>query len=84
MAARKILAFKDDFPDFYRSQDFKTQEKIEYVLDLVRFEQQIPKKFFKYLNGSDGIYEVRVNTTFKDIRILCFLDKNDIVVFNNL
>jgi phage-related protein len=83
MAARKIIAYKEDFLNFYRSQDFKTQEKIEYVLDLVRFEQQIPKKFFKYLDGSDGIFEVRVKTTFKDIRILCFLDKNDIVVLIN-
>jgi phage-related protein len=80
MAARIIVAYKDNFLNFYRSQDFKTQEEIEYVLDLIRFEQQIPKKFFKYLNSSDGIYEERVKTTFKDVRILCFLDKNDIVV----
>ena len=69
MMARKIIAYKDNFVNFYNSQDNKIQEKIEYVLDLVRFEKQVPKKFFKFLYDTDGIYEIRVITTFKVIRI---------------
>ena len=69
MMARKIIAYKDNFVNFYKSQDNKIQEKIEYVLDLVRFEKQVPKKFFKFLYDTDGIYEIRVITTFKVIRI---------------
>ena len=80
---RKIIAYKQNFVVFYKSQDKKVQLKIEYVLDLVRFEKQVPKKFFKYLENSDGIYEVRVITTFKSIRILCFLDKGNLVVLTN-
>ena len=80
---RKIIAYKQNFVDFYKSQDKKVQLKIEYVLDLVRFEKQVPKKFFKYLENTDGIYEVRVITTFKSIRILCFLDKGNLVVLIN-
>ena len=80
---RKILAYKDNFVDFYTSQDLKIQEKIEYVLDLVRFERQVPKKFFKLLENTDGIWEVRVITTFKSIRILCFQDKGNLVVLTN-
>jgi len=67
---RKVIAYKNYFIDFYESQDEKTQEKIEFALDLIRFEKQIPKKLFKYLVNTDGIYEVRVITTFKNIRIL--------------
>ena len=80
---RKIFAYKDNFVNFYKSQDPKVQEKIEYVLDLVRFEKQVPVKFFKHLENTDGIYEVRVITTFKSIRILCFFDKGEIVVLTN-
>lgn len=80
---RKILTYKDNFIEFYKSQDAKTQLKIEYVLDLVRFEPQVPKKFFKYLENTNGIYEVRVITTFKSIRILCFMDKGNLVVLTN-
>lgn len=80
---REIIVYKNYFIDFYRSQDNKVQEKIEYVLDLVRFEKQVPKKFFKALENTDGIYEVRVITTFKSIRILCFFDEGNLVVLAN-
>lgn len=53
------------------------------MLDLVRFEKQVPKKFFKSLENTDGIYEVRVITTFKNIRILCFFDEGNLVVLTN-
>jgi len=80
---RKIIAYKNYFLDFYKSQESKVQEKIEYVFDLVRFEKQVPKKFFKNLENTDGIYEIRVITTFKSIRILCFFDKGELVVLTN-
>jgi len=80
---RKVIAYKDNFVDFYKSQDSKIQEKIEYVLDLVRFERRVPKKFYKLLENTDGIWEVRVITTFKSIRILCFQDKGNLVVLTN-
>lgn len=56
---------------------------MEYVLDLVRFERQVPKKFFKALENTDRIYEVRVITTFKSIRILCFFDGGNLIVLTN-
>jgi phage-related protein len=80
---RKILAYKDNFVDFYTSQDLKIQGKIEYVLDLVRFERQVSNKFFKLPENTDGIWEVRVIMTFKSIRILCFQDKGNLVVLTN-
>lgn len=80
---RKVIAYKDNFVDFYKSQDSKVQDKIGYVLDLVRFERQVPKQFYKLLENTDGIWEVRVITTFKSIRILCFHDKGNLVVLTN-
>ncbi len=80
---RSVIAYKEKFIEFYKKQDEKTQRKIEYVLDFIRFEKQIPKKFFKFLKNTDGIYEVRVITSFKSIRILCFLDEGNLVVLTN-
>ena len=80
---RNVIAYKNYFIDFYKSQEDKVQGKIEYVLDIVRYEKQVPKKFFKHLESTDGIYEVRVITTFKNIRILCFFDKGDLVILTN-
>jgi phage-related protein len=80
---RKVIAFGGNFLKFYKSQDRKTQEKIEYVLDMLRFEKQVPAKFFKFLKNTNGIYEIRIITTFKNIRILCFLDKGELIVLTN-
>lgn len=80
---REIVFFEDRVVDFYKAQDSKTQIKIEYVLDLVRFERQVPNKFFKKLENTDGIYEVRIITSQKSIRILCFQDDGILVVLTN-
>lgn len=80
---REIIFFGKNVLQFYKSQDSKVQLKIEYVLDLVRFERQVPIKFFKKLEGTNGIYEVRVITSQKSIRILCFLDETTLVVLTN-
>lgn len=53
------------------------------MLDLIRFEKRVPIKFLKFLENTDGIYEVKVVTTFKSIRILCFFDKGKLVVLTN-
>lgn len=80
---REIIAYKNNFVDFYKSQEAKIQQKIEYVLDMIRFESQVPKKFFKHLESTNGIYELRVITAFKSIRILCFFDEGKLVVLTN-
>ena len=83
MMIREVITYKDNFVNFYKSQDLKIQEKIEYVLDLVRFERQVPKKFYKLLGNTAGIWEVKVITTFRSIRILCFQDEGNLVVLTN-
>lgn len=80
---RKVVVYKDYFAKFYKAQDEKIKAKIGYVLDLIRFEKRVPKKFFKYLENTDGIYEARVITTFKSIRILSFFDDGNLVVLVN-
>lgn len=80
---RRIITYKNYFIEFYKSQDNKTQKKIEFVLDLVRFEKQVPYKFFKHLEDTDGIYEIRVITALKSVRILCFMDEGFLVVLTN-
>jgi len=79
---RKII-INDDFREFYKSQNPKVRQKIKYVFDLVQYERRVPVKFFKYLTNTEGIYEIRVVTNFKSIRILCFFDKEELIVVTN-
>jgi len=80
---REIIIYKDYFIKFYQKQEEKVQQKIEYVLDLIRYESNVPSRFFKNLKDTDGIFEIRVITTFKSIRILCFIDEGSLVVLTN-
>ncbi len=80
---RKIVLFGSYFADFYAKQSEKVKDKIDYVLDLIKYEERVPKKFLKFLTGSDGLYEIKVSTVYSDIRIFCFFDKGRLVVLTN-
>ncbi len=83
MVVRKVFAYKNNFIDFYKKQDARTQEKIEFVFDLLRHEINVPNKFYKSLANTNGIWEIRVIQTFKNIRILCFQDKGNVIILTN-
>ena len=80
---RKILFFGDYFLDFYSKQDLKVKEKIDFVLDLIRNVERVSIKFLKYLEGTDGLYEVRVLTNKSNIRIFCFFDEGNLIILIN-
>ena len=80
---RNVRIFSFSFVEFYRSQEPKVQQKIEFVIDLIRYERAVPTKFFKRLQNTEGLYEVRVITPHKSIRILCFLDEGNSVILTN-
>lgn len=80
---REVIFYGTDIIDFYESQNLKVRLKIGYVLDLVRNEARVPAKFFKKLVNTDDIYEVRIITSEKSIRMLCFIENGNLVVLTN-
>lgn len=56
------------------------RDKINFVLRLVETQRIIPKKFFRIIEGSDGLYEIRVEMDSNIYRIFCCLDDGAIVV----
>lgn len=77
---RKILLFKSYFKDFYVAQTSSVRNKINYVLRLIESQQVIPAKFFRIIEGSDGLYEIRVEANSNIYRIFCCLDDGALVV----
>ncbi|MBK8699048.1 MAG: type II toxin-antitoxin system RelE/ParE family toxin [Saprospiraceae bacterium] len=80
---RKIFAYGDYFDTFYKKQDQKSRDKIDFVLDLLKHEKHVPKKFLKHLEGTDSLYEIRVSAINKEIRIFSFFDQGNLVVLAN-
>ncbi len=80
---REIEFFEDYFIEFYVSLDLTVQEKIEYVFKVIRTVDRIPQKFLKHIEGTDGLYEIRVKVGSDIFRIFCCFDSGRIVVLFN-
>jgi len=80
---RQVVAYKRYFLDFYEKQNNKVQAKIEWTLALLRVTQQVPEKYFKHLEGTKGLYEIRVEYGSNIYRIFSFFDKGNLVVLGN-
>ena len=81
--SRKIIFYSNYFHDFYFNLDLKSKNKIKHVLDLVRYLEIIPRHQMKLLSGTKNIYEIRINTRNRSIRMMSIFDKNDTVVILN-
>jgi phage-related protein len=80
---RKVIAYKRYFLDFYLAQPENVQVKIEWTLNLIRVQQHVPEKYFKHMEGTKGLYEVRIEVESNIYRIFCFFDKGYLVVLGN-
>lgn len=61
----------------------KVQEKIEYVLQMIRTVEKVPVKFLDHITGTNGIYEIRVEHRSNIYRIFSCFDKENLVVLFN-
>lgn len=80
---RKLLFYKDYFDEFYSDQTTKVQKKILWTLRVIEDLDRIPEIYFKHLEGTDGIYEIRVQSGSDIFRIFCFFDDNNLVVIGH-
>ena len=74
---RTIVTYKDYFEVFLMKQRQKVREKIVWTFLLIEEMQQIPDTYLKHLEGTEGLYEIRI------FRIFCFFDAGKLVVLAN-
>jgi phage-related protein len=80
---RQIIYFKHYFLDFFDQQTEKVKEKIDHVLFVVTVADRIPQKFFQHLEGTNGVYEIRIEFQGNIYRIFCCFDEGQVVVLFN-
>ena len=80
---RKIVFFKSYFQNFFNQQSKKVKEKIVWTFDLIEDLQRVPETYFKHIEDTDGLYEIRVQLGSDIFRIFCFFDKGNLVVLAN-
>ena len=80
---RKIVFHGNYFTNFYVEQSAKVQEKIEYVLRIVRQVERVPRTFLQHMKDTDGLYEIRVEYGSNIFRIFCCFDRGNLVILFN-
>jgi phage-related protein len=80
---REIVFYKQYYLDFYKEQNENVKLKFNWTLELIATLERVPVKFLKHLEGTDGIYEIRVEAGSNIFRVFCFFDKGQLVVLIN-
>jgi phage-related protein len=80
---RQVIAYKQYFLDFYEEQSEEVQEKIEWTLQLIRIVRRVPEKYFKHIEGTTGLYEIRIELGNSIFRIFSFFDRGNLIVLGN-
>ena len=80
MKVREVVVYKTYFDDFFKPQPQKVKDKIIKVLDIIEQVERIPTTYLKYIEGTNGLFEVRVQLGNNIFRIFCFFDGNKFVV----
>ncbi len=75
--------YKGFFTDFYEKQKQKVKDKILWTFRIIETQQQIPTDYLKYMEGTDGLYEIRIQQGNDIFRIFCFFDEGKLIVLAN-
>ena len=77
---RTVIRYKEYFDDFLRAQRPKVVEKIIQTLRMIEVLERIPATYLKHIEGSDGLFEIRVQFASDIFRVFCFFDDGKLVV----
>ena len=80
---RSVVAYKNHFKEFLLEQTPKIQDKIFKVIEIIEYQQRIPKQFLKHIEGQKGLYETRIKLGTDIWRVFCFFDKENLVILLN-
>jgi phage-related protein len=80
---RKIVFYKDYFSNFFKTLSLKVQKKIIWTLDLIEEQKFISETYFKHVENTNGLYEIRVQSANDIYRIFCFFDEGKLIIVAN-
>jgi phage-related protein len=80
---RQVFLYKEYFTDFYNKQKQKVKNKILWTFKVIETIQHVPTEYLKHIEGTEGIYEIRVQIGNDTFRIFCFFDEGNLVVLAN-
>ena len=83
MANRTIKLYKKYFTEFYLEQTENVKRKINYCLNMVKTVDRVPSSILRNMEGTEGLYEIRVGVGSNIFRIFCCFDDGALVILFN-
>jgi|SRR6185437_11586618 phage-related protein len=80
---RTIIIYKQYFPEFFSKQRQKVKDKIIWTFRLIEEVQQVPESYLKHIEGTSGLFEIRVQSGSDIFRIFCFFDEGRLIILAN-
>ena len=80
---REIFYYQDYYLDFFETLKPEVKKKLNWTLQLIATLEKVPERYFKYLTGSSGIFEIRVEVGSNIFRVFSFFDKGQLVILLN-
>lgn len=80
---RTISIYKNYFPDFFSKQRQKVKDKIIWTFRLIEEVKQVPESYLKHIEGTTGLFEIRVQCGSDIYRIFCFFDEGKLIILAN-
>jgi phage-related protein len=80
---RTIIFYKSYFEDFFNQQKQKVKDKIIWTFDLIEELSRVPETYLKHIEGTDGLFEIRIQSGSDIFRVFCFFNQGRLVVLAN-
>jgi len=80
---RNIFYYKDYYLDFFGQLKPEVKKKFNWTLKLIATVDRVPVKFFSHMEGTTGIYEIRVEVGRDIYRVFSFFAKGQLVILIN-
>lgn len=80
---RQVSYYKNYYLDFFNKQTEDVKKKFNWTLGLISELERIPVKYFKHIEGSDGLFEIRVEVGGNIFRVFSFFDEGRLVILLN-
>lgn len=83
MNVREVVAYKNYFEDFLLEQPKKVQDKIFKIIEAIETLERVPSNYLKSMEGTNGLYEARIQLASNIWRVFCFFDHGKLVILLN-
>ena len=80
---RKVVVYANYFKEFRKTLSREALRKTYQILTYIMILEQVPEKYLKAINGTQGLFEIHIEEGGIIYRIFCCMDEGSLVILFN-